>query len=105
MALAKANTLIQQNPLVVFSKSYCPYCRKVKELLKSLGANAKLIEIDEEKDGAELQAALAEISGQRTVPNVFIAGQHIGGCDATVAANNKGTLVPLLKNAGVLQEK
>jgi glutaredoxin 3 len=48
---------------------------------------------------------LAEISGQRTVPNVFIAGQHIGGCDATVAANNKGTLVPLLKTAGVLQEK
>jgi glutaredoxin 3 len=48
MALAKANTLIQQNPLVVFSKSYCPYCRKVKELLKSLGANAKVIEIDEE---------------------------------------------------------
>jgi hypothetical protein len=33
------------------------------------------------EDGAELQAALAEISGQRTVPNVFIAGQHIGGCD------------------------
>ncbi len=33
------------------------------------------------EDGAELQAALAEISGERTVPNVFIAGQHIGGCD------------------------
>ncbi|CAM6028835.1 unnamed protein product [Sphagnum compactum] len=105
MALKKANTIIQQNPLVVFSKSYCPYCRKVKELLKSLGANAKVIEVDQEKDGGELQAALGEISGQQTVPNVFIGGQHIGGCDATVAANNKGTLVPLLKDAGVLKNE
>jgi glutaredoxin 3 len=105
MALKKANTIIQQNPLVVFSKSYCPYCRKVKELLKSLGANAKVIEVDQEKDGGELQAALGEISGQQTVPNVFIGGQHVGGCDATVAANNKGTLVPLLKDAGVLKNE
>jgi glutaredoxin len=41
---------VVKKPVVVCgcSKSYCPYCRKVKELLKSLGANAKLIEIDEE---------------------------------------------------------
>ena len=32
-------------------------------------------------DGSEIQAALAKISGLRTVPNVFIGGQHIGGCD------------------------
>jgi thiol-disulfide isomerase/thioredoxin len=41
---------VVKKPVVVCgcSKSYCPYCRKVKELLKSLGANAKVIEIDEE---------------------------------------------------------
>jgi hypothetical protein len=46
------------------------------------------------EDGAELQAALAEISGQRTVPNVFIAGQHIGGCDgkASLPASSSSSL-------------
>jgi hypothetical protein len=46
------------------------------------------------EDGAELQAALAEISGQQTVPNVFIAGQHIGGCDgkASLPASSSSSL-------------
>lgn len=97
--------MIQKNPLIVFSKSYCPYCRSVKELLKGLGAEAKVVELDKEKDGAEIQKALGEISNLKTVPNVFIGGEHVGGSDATKAANKKGTLVPMLKKAGVLKDK
>jgi glutaredoxin 3 len=91
--------------LFVFLSSY--YIKALKNLtsLKKIWGRWDGVGLLIKEDGAELQAALAEISGQQTVPNVFIAGQHIGGCDATVAANNKGTLVPLLKNAGVLQEK
>jgi len=103
MAVAKAQALISENALVVFSKSYCPYCVSVKSLLKSVGAEAKVIELDEESDGSAVQAALVKLSGQRTVPNVFIAGQHIGGCDDTKAMHSKGKLVPLLKDAGALK--
>lgn len=105
MAVAKVQELIQQNPLMVFSKSYCPYCRSVKELLKSLGAEAKVVELDKESDGTDIQNALAEISKQRTVPNVFIGGEHVGGSDATKAAHKKGALVPMLKKAGVLKDE
>jgi glutaredoxin 3 len=103
MAVAKARALISQNAVVVFSKSYCPFCVRVKSLLKSIGAEMKVVELDEESDGSDIQAALAKLSGQRTVPNVFIGGQHIGGCDDTTAMHKKGQLLPLLNGAGALK--
>lgn len=54
-------------------------------------------------DGSQIQAALAEWTGQRTVPNVFIGGNHIGGCDATTAMHREGKLKPLLTQAGALK--
>ena len=48
--------------------------------------------------GAEIQAALLDLTGQKTVPNVFINGQHLGGCDSTVAAKESGKLQAMLSN-------
>lgn len=47
-------------------------------------------------DGADIQAALLEMTGQKTVPNVFIKGQHVGGNDATQAAAKSGKLQEML---------
>ncbi|CAN0904253.1 unnamed protein product [Linum grandiflorum] len=81
MAMSKAKDLVSSNAVVVFSKSYCPYCTTVKKLFDQLGAAYKAVELDKESDGAEIQAALGQWTGQKTVPNVFIAAKHIGGCD------------------------
>ncbi|THU71433.1 hypothetical protein C4D60_Mb04t01370 [Musa balbisiana] len=109
MALVKAKQIVSSNPVVVFSKSYCPYCTSVKQLLTQMGAKYKAIELDVESDGPQIQAALAEWTGQRTVPNVFVGGKHIGGCDSTslglsytMASHGKGELVPLLVDAGAV---
>ncbi|KAK1269680.1 hypothetical protein QJS04_geneDACA005047 [Acorus gramineus] len=102
MALAKAKEIVSSNPVVVFSKSYCPYCTRVKQLLNKLGAAFKVVELDVESDGAEIQSALAEWTGQRTVPNVFINGNQIGGCDKTMEMHSSGKLVPLLTEAGAI---
>ncbi|KAL3677938.1 hypothetical protein R1sor_020894 [Riccia sorocarpa] len=102
MALAKAQSLVDQHPVIVFSKSYCPYCNKVKQLLSNLGAKFTAVELDQEDDGNDLQSALAGWTKQRTVPNVFINGQHIGGSDTTSSKHSAGQLVPLLKEAGAL---
>ncbi|XP_008812171.2 glutaredoxin [Phoenix dactylifera] len=102
MALAKAKELVSSNPVMVFSKSYCSFCTRVKQLLSQLGANYKVIELDVESDGSEIQSALAEWTAQRTVPNVFIGGNHIGGCDSVMGRHNGGKLVPLLTEAGAL---
>ncbi|XP_021298936.1 glutaredoxin-like [Herrania umbratica] len=102
MALPKAKEIVSANPVVVFSKTYCPYCVDVKKLLQQLGASFKAIELNNESDGSEIQAALAEWTGQRTVPNVFIGGKHIGGCDTTTAMHEEGKLIPLLTEAGAV---
>ncbi|PKA64588.1 Glutaredoxin [Apostasia shenzhenica] len=102
MASEKAKLLVSSNPVMVFSKTYCPYCTKVKDLFSKLGVQCKIIELDVESDGSEIQAALAEWTGQRTVPNVFISGKHIGGCDRVMEKHSEGKLVPLLTEAGAL---
>ncbi|KAL7624883.1 Glutaredoxin [Parahypoxylon ruwenzoriense] len=78
-AKTKAQSIIDENAVAVFSKTYCPYCTASKRLLNSLGAKYKLVELDEVSDGPAIQAALFEISGQRTVPNIWIGKEHIGG--------------------------
>ena len=67
----------------VYSKSYCPFCMEVKSLMKQLDVPAKIVELDELADGDDIQDALVEISGMRTVPQVFIGGKLVGGCDGT----------------------
>ncbi|XP_062219676.1 glutaredoxin-like [Phragmites australis] len=102
MALEKAKEIAASSPVVVFSKTYCPFCARVKKLLAQLGASYKVVELDVESDGSELQSALAEWTGQRSVPNVFIKGERIGGCDDTMAMHSGGKLVPLLTEAGAI---
>lgn len=91
---------------VVFSKSYCPYCKATKRTLDGLKAKYKAYELNEESDGNELQAALLDISGQRTVPNIYIGKTHIGGNSdlESVARNGKDgkSLKELLEAAGAL---
>jgi glutaredoxin-related protein len=49
------------------------------------------------KDGADMQAALLELTGQKTVPNIFVRGAHLGGCDKTLEAIKTGTFQKMLK--------
>lgn len=83
--------------VVIYSKSYCPYCAQCKALFDDMGQPFTAIELDERADGVQLQAALLELTQQRTVPNVFVAGQHIGGNDDTQQAARSGKLAALLK--------
>ncbi|XP_020593264.1 glutaredoxin [Phalaenopsis equestris] len=102
MALEKAKEVVSSAEVVVFSKTYCPFCTRVKDLFSKLGAKHKVVELDKESDGSEIQSALAAWTGQRTVPNVFISGKHIGGCDNVMEKHNEGKLVPLLTESGAL---
>jgi glutaredoxin 3 len=99
-AKIKAQNLINENAVVVFSKSYCPYCNSSKKTLKDLGAKFYALELDEIEDGAEIQNALYEITQQRTVPNIFIGKKHIGGNSELQAKSAQ--LPALLKGAGAL---
>lgn len=73
----------------------------MKSLFAKLNVPAKVVEIDTLADAEAVSAALAEATGRSTVPQVFIGGEHIGGCDDTVAANKSGKLKELLGSVGV----
>uniref|UniRef100_A0AAQ5XDE4 Thioredoxin-disulfide reductase n=1 Tax=Amphiprion ocellaris TaxID=80972 RepID=A0AAQ5XDE4_AMPOC len=88
--------LIDTNQVIVFSKSYCPYCVKVKDLFKELKVECKVVELDLIEDGTNYQEMLLEMTGQKTVPNVFISKTHVGGCDKTLQAHKDGSLQQLL---------
>jgi len=86
------------NTIVVFSKSWCPYCKKAKALLATEYAEIEPIvfELDEREDGGELQNYLEEKTGQRSVPNIFIKQQHVGGSDNLKEYHNDGRIRTLL---------
>ncbi|GAO48347.1 hypothetical protein G7K_2520-t1 [Saitoella complicata NRRL Y-17804] len=71
--------LVKENAVVVFSKSYCPFCTKAKNLLVNKYAVFRAIELDLRDDGAAIQDYLKEKTNQSTVPNVFIGGKQVGG--------------------------
>ncbi|GAA97367.1 hypothetical protein E5Q_04045 [Mixia osmundae IAM 14324] len=76
---------IASHHVVVFSKSWCPFCKRAKGTLSSLDVKEEqkpyIIELDEHDKGSEIQDYLAEKSGQRSVPNIWIGQKHIGGSD------------------------
>ena len=85
-------------PIVkIYTTGTCPYCIQAKQLLKSHGV-AELDEIRVDLVAGERQKMM-DITGRRTVPQIFIGEQHIGGCDDLVALDNKGGLLPLLNAA------
>ncbi|XP_054822129.1 glutaredoxin-C5, chloroplastic-like isoform X2 [Prosopis cineraria] len=64
---------IDENPVVVYSKTWCSYSLEVKSLFKKLGVQPLIIELDEMgPQGPQLQKVLERLTGQHTVPNVFI---------------------------------
>ncbi|MCC2632703.1 MAG: grxC [Ramlibacter sp.] len=84
-------------PVKMYTTAVCPYCIRAKQILKSKGVDAiEEIRIDMEP---EARMKMMEITGRRTVPQIFIGDTHVGGCDDLVALDGRGGLVPLL-NAG-----
>jgi glutaredoxin 3 len=88
---------IEASPVVIFSKSNCPYCMKAKDLFKSLGVKFQAVELDEEKTGPEIQHLLTQVTRVSTVPSVWVKGQFLGGCDDVHNLHRQGKLQELLK--------
>ncbi len=78
----------------IYTKMTCPYCIRAKRLLDSKGAKYREIAVD--FGGSEKQQMVQRANGRTTVPQIFIDGQHIGGCDDLMALEYAGKLNELL---------
>ncbi|KAI9513104.1 thioredoxin-like protein [Russula earlei] len=92
------NKTIAENRVVIFSKSHCPYCRRAKDLFatKFPDEQVKVLELDLRDDGPDVQGHLAQLTNQRSVPNIFINQKHIGGNDDLQALHQKDGVKALL---------
>ena len=78
----------------IYTTDYCPYCVKAKALLKS--KNVKFTEIEMKTD-QQRQDLVVKANGRKTVPQIFINNQHIGGCDDLYKLDQENKLDSLLK--------
>lgn len=81
----------------IYATGSCPYCIHAKQLLKERGVT-RLEEIRVDMLPGERQAMM-ELTGRRTVPQIFIGDTHVGGCDDLSALDRRGGLLPLLAGA------
>ncbi|KAK3096740.1 hypothetical protein FSP39_002826 [Pinctada imbricata] len=84
--------------VMVFSKTYCPFCTKAKNALANynLGDDIDIMEIEDNPLMDQIQDYLKSITGGRSVPRVFIKGKFIGGGSETEAFHKNGELKKML---------
>ncbi|MCJ0765138.1 glutaredoxin 3 [Variovorax terrae] len=83
--------------VTMYTTAVCPYCIRAKQILKAKGVE----QIDEIRVDAspDERLKMMERTGRRTVPQIFIGGTHVGGCDDLMALDGQGGLLPLLNAA------
>ncbi|MBI5279042.1 MAG: glutaredoxin 3 [Burkholderiales bacterium] len=78
----------------MYTTAVCPYCIRAKQILKARGVDA-IEEVRVDMQPGE-RMKMMQITGRRTVPQIFIGDTHVGGCDDLMALDRQGALVPLL---------
>jgi len=81
-------------PVKMYTTQVCPFCVRAKALLRQRGVES-IEEIRIDLDPAE-RARMMQITGRRTVPQIFVGDTHVGGCDDLIALDQSGGLLPLL---------
>ncbi|SMN20297.1 similar to Saccharomyces cerevisiae YDL010W GRX6 Cis-golgi localized monothiol glutaredoxin that binds an iron-sulfur cluster [Maudiozyma saulgeensis] len=100
-AKAEYSEMLRLSPVIVFSKTYCPYSKKLKSLLEQeyeFTPGYNVIELDMHSHGAELQEYIKDKTGRGTVPNMIVNGISRGGSDDIMALHKNGELLSSLKD-------
>ena len=81
--------------IIIYTKDYCPYCIKAKNLLKRKGYE-QITEIDITQNEPLQKEMTLKSGGRKTVPQIFINATHVGGCDDLYALDSAGKLDDIL---------
>ncbi|MDW4500350.1 glutaredoxin domain-containing protein, partial [Sulfitobacter sp. D35] len=104
-ARARIEKIVADNRVVVFSLEWCEFCWSVRKLFDRAGIDYLSVDLDTAEmqksgEGAALRAALLEITGVPTIPQVFVGGNYVGGATETFDACNGGSLLEALHGCG-----
>ncbi|XP_053113417.1 thioredoxin reductase 1, cytoplasmic isoform X2 [Hemicordylus capensis] len=97
-------TLIDNNNVMIFSRSTCKRCSKVKDLFKSMNIPYCSLELDQTEDGQRLEVVLLELAMERSVPVVYARQTKVGGYERTVKVHREIGFLKLLEVNGQVEE-
>ncbi|CAF2308763.1 hypothetical protein BRARA_J00153 [Brassica rapa] len=100
--MEKISNLLEDKPVVIFSKTSCCMSHTIKSLISGYGANSTVYELDEMSNGPEIERALVELGCKPTVPAVFIGQQLTGGASQLMSLQVRNQLGSLLRRAGAI---
>lgn len=94
------------NPVVMFALEWCEFCWSVRKFFKALSIDCVAVDLDSvayQKDdyGGDIRKVLAARTGEKTIPQIFIAGERVGGCTDLFQAFEDGALLELLNERGI----
>ncbi len=105
-AVAEVDALVADNPVVMFALEWCEFCWSVRKVLARYGIPYRSVDLDsvayqEGNRGGKVREALAARTGWNTFPQIFIAGEFVGGCTDLFDACKDGTLAQRLQRHGI----
>ena len=105
-----AATRDAENPVVLFALEWCEFCWSVRKLMAEYEIPYRAIDLDsvayqEDDKGANIRAAILERTGLKTIPQIFVGGQHIGGATEFFDALKDGSMQVLFEQHDVVWKK
>ncbi|KMT12714.1 hypothetical protein BVRB_4g088110 [Beta vulgaris subsp. vulgaris] len=94
--------LVQERPVVIFSKTNCPVSHSMRQLISGFGANPTVYELDQMPNGREIERVLQMMGRRPSVPSIFIGGNFVGGPNDVISLQVQGRLVQMLMDAGAI---
>ena len=92
---------LKKHPVIIYSTSTCPYCTYAKSTFDELEVKYHDEVLDRIPEGQQKAKGLLDMTGMRTVPNIFIHSQHIGGFSELVKGLQEGTVQDILDEAKI----
>jgi cysteine synthase A len=107
---AFVNESVEREPVLMFALEWCEFCWSVRKLFAELGIPYKSVDLDsveyQQGDrGGKIRAVLAAQTGAKTIPQIYVGGQHIGGCTELFDAFKDGSVPQTLERIGVAYDK
>ncbi|XP_012372589.1 glutaredoxin-2, mitochondrial-like [Octodon degus] len=103
--LNQIQEIISDNCVLIFSKTSCSYCTMAKKIFYDLNINYKVMELDVLEYGSQFQDALYKMTGERTVPRIFVNETFIGLPTDTHRLHKEGKLLPLVHQCYLKKSK
>mmetsp|Transcript_14811 Transcript_14811/g.29206 ORF Transcript_14811/g.29206 Transcript_14811/m.29206 type:complete len:132 (-) Transcript_14811:74-469(-) len=101
---ARLENSVKENDCIMFSTSVCPYCDYAKDFIQKFGKQCKRVELDR-PENSMLAAVVANVTNQRTVPNIFLKGMHVGGYQELLEVEKQcGTQGSVLRSSEMFAE-